>query len=125
MTIKVASTRQTQADNYKNLGRWLGLATGNPGDTSTPANELSGNGPEGAYARVQVAATSGTGGLINYANGSINAPATGSEYTVTHVIICSAATGNTMFDWAPLTTPQKVGPLGGVITLTGMKFTQT
>ena len=123
--IQIASTRQSQADNYKNLGRYFGLCTGNPGTTATPANEVSGTGPEGAYTRVQSTATSGSGGSVTYGNVSINAPATGSAYTVTHACICSTASGATMFDWAPLASSQQVGPLGGVITLTGASFTQT
>ncbi|TWS27274.1 hypothetical protein FK530_19195 [Tsukamurella conjunctivitidis] len=125
MAIQIAATRQNLADAYKAKGAYFGLCTGNPGTTTTPANEVTGTGPEGAYTRVQATTTSGSSGTVTYGNVSINAPATGSTYTVTHACICTAASGATQFDWAPLASSQQVGPLGGVITLTGASFTQT
>ena len=126
MGIKIAGTRQDLANTYKAKGSYFGLATGNPGDDASPENEVSGAGPEGTYARVQATTSSGTTGTVLYGNVAINAPATGSTYTVTHAIICTAASGATMFDWALLAGGgQQVGPLGGVITLTQASFTQT
>ncbi|TWS24411.1 hypothetical protein FK268_12540 [Tsukamurella sputi] len=123
--VNVIATKQAQADSFKARGSYLGVATGNPGTTTTPANELSGAGPEGTYSRSQATTASGTDGTVTYGNVQVHAPATGTAYNATHVILCSGASGNNMIDWAPLSPAQPVGPLGGVLTITGVKFTQT
>lgn len=131
MAIAVAATRQILADAYKNAGNRLAACKGDPGNGPSVANELSGTGPEGAYARATVNGTSGTGGAVTYPNATINAPATGSAYEVSWVALCSGATGNNMIDKARLVDangnpdPRPVGPLGGVIVVTNLTFTQT
>lgn len=94
MAIAVATTRQNLADRYGTLGAFFGLATGNPGTSATPASEASG----GSYARVATTWSPATGGNINGTACTINANAG----TYTHAPLCSAATGNTMIDWAAI-----------------------
>lgn len=125
MPIQGAAKRQQLADAYASDITHVGLATASPGTPPTVANELSGAGPEGTYARVTISSTAGTGGIRNFANGTLHAPATGSNYNITHLLLCTGATGNTMVDHAPLTTPIPIGPQGGVVTLSGVKYTQT
>lgn len=66
----IAATKQSMADAWKALGAFIGLATGDPGTTATPANELTG----GSYARVATTWTSATGGVVNGAAVTVNAP---------------------------------------------------
>ena len=96
MAIAVATTRQTLADAYKVIGNYVGLATADPGTTSTPANETSG----GSYARVATTWTSASGGVVNGSAVTINAPAG----TFTFAFLATAATGNNMFDKCSITS---------------------
>lgn len=97
MAIAIATTRQALADTYKTLGTWIGVATGAPGTTTTPANEASGGSP--AYARKQTTWTSSTGGVVNGSAVTIDVPAG----TYTHIILCSAASGANQVDNADVT----------------------
>lgn len=97
MAIAIATTRQALADTYKTLGTWIGVTTGAPGTSTTPANEAAGGSP--AYARKQTTWTSSTGGVVNGSAVTIDVP-TG---TYTHIILCSAATGNNQVDNADVT----------------------
>lgn len=96
----VAATADTIVSDYTALGNWIGLATGAPGSTATPANEASGGSP--AYARQStswtVAGATATGTSVTF-----NVPAA----TYTYMIVCSASTGNHMVDWCPI-TPQVI-----------------
>lgn len=98
MAIAVATTRQTLANAYGAIGTDLGLATGDPGTTSTPANEASG----GSYVRVAIPAgwSASTGGVINGAATTINVAAA----TYTFAFLATATTGNTMFDKCAITS---------------------
>jgi len=86
MAIAVGSTRQSLANSYAALGNWLGAATGNPGTTTTPANEVTGGSP--AYARGQTTWSAGSNGESNGTATTLNSPAA----TITYVILASAAT---------------------------------
>jgi hypothetical protein len=96
MAIAIAATRQALANTYATQGTYLGLTTGAPGTTSTPANEATGGG----YARVATTWTAGSGGVQNGSATTINAAAG----TYTYAILCSAATGATMVDNAAITS---------------------
>lgn len=98
MAIAVATTRQSLANQYATLGTWIGVCTGDPGTTSTPANEASGGSP--AYARQQTTWTAGAGGVSNGSAVTINVAAA----TYTYILLASAATGNTMIDKASITS---------------------
>ena len=98
MAIAVATTRQALADQYKTLGTWIGAATGDPGTTSTPANEATGGSP--AYARQQTTWTSSSGGVINGSAVTINVAAA----TYTYILLASAVSGNNMIDKAAVTS---------------------
>jgi hypothetical protein len=96
MAIAVATTRQTLADAYKAIGVYVGLATGDPGTSSTPSNEASG----GSYARVATTWTSSTGGVVNGSAVTINAAAA----TYTYAFLGTASSGNNMFDKCSITS---------------------
>ena len=93
MAIALATTRQTMANYYGTLGTWFGSSTGAPGTVATPANEATGGSP--AYARKQIAWVSGTGGNLSVSTPAIVDVAAG---TYTHILMCSAVSGNNMVD---------------------------
>jgi hypothetical protein len=96
MAIAVATTRQSLADQYKTLGAYVALCTGDPGTTASIANEATGGSP--AYARKLTTWTSSTGGVVNGSAVTIDAPAG----TYTHIALCSAVSGNNMVDKADI-----------------------
>src|SRR6185312_4929444 len=97
MPIAVATSRQALADTYKTLGTWIGVATGDPGTTSTPANEATGGSP--AYARKQTTWTSGSGGVVNGSAVTVDV----NTGTYTHILLASAVSGANMVDKADVT----------------------
>lgn len=97
MAIAVATTRQSLADHYGTLGGYIGAATGDPGTTASPANEVTGGSP--AYARKLTSWSSSTGGVINGSAVTIDSPAA----TITHILLASASSGNNMIDKADIT----------------------
>lgn len=98
MAIAVATTRQSLADQYKTLGTWIGVCTGDPGTTSTPANEATGGSP--AYARKATTWSSSTGGVVNGTAVTIDVAAA----TYTYVLLASGSSGNNMIDKAAVTS---------------------
>jgi hypothetical protein len=42
--VNVPSTAQTLSDDYVKMGTWIGLATDDPGNSPTPANEVTADG---------------------------------------------------------------------------------
>ena len=108
--VNVTSTAQTLAEDYKNLGSYIGLATDDPGSTATPMNEASGGSP--AYARQQTTWTAGSGGVYNGSAVTINVKGGGLTYK--YMILCSAATGGNMVDNCPI-PPQVMITDGAII----------
>jgi hypothetical protein len=98
MAIAVATTRQSLAAQYATLGTWIGVCTGDPGTTSTPANEATGGSP--AYARVATTWTAGAGGVENGSAVTINVAAA----TYTYILLASGSSGNNMIDKAAVTS---------------------
>jgi len=96
----VSATAGTIVTDYKSLGNWVGLATGNPGSTSTPANEATGGSP--AYARQSTTWTV-SGATATGSSVTINVPAG----TYSYMILCSGSSGNNMVDWCPI-SPQVI-----------------
>lgn len=96
----VSATLTGLVTYYVGLGNWMGLATGVPGTSSTPANEATGGSP--AYARqsttwnVSAATALGTPVIFNVPAG-----------TYGYLLLCSGSSGNNMVDWAPI-TPQVI-----------------
>jgi hypothetical protein len=86
----LAVTRESVATFYTTLGTFLGVATGNPGTTTTPANEASGGTP--TYARVATtwgtATDNGTVASISGSAVTLNVP----PATYDFAILASAAT---------------------------------
>lgn len=116
MAIAIAATRQSLADAYKVLGTWIGVTTGAPGTSATPSNEATGGSP--AYARKQTTWTSSTGGVVNGSAVNIDVAAA----TYTHIILCSASSGNNQIDNSDVT--DVVMSAQGQIVVTPT-FTQT
>lgn len=103
------ATSDTLVTTFVGLGAWIGLATGNPGSTATPANEAVGGSP--AYARQETTwSTSGSQ--------SIGSPVTFNvgPGTYSYVILCSGSSGANMVSYSPI-TPQ-VTPIQTTITIT-------
>jgi hypothetical protein len=118
MAIAVTTTKNTMATYYGTLGTYIGLATGNPGSTATPSNEVTGGSP--AYARVATTWGSASGGAITGTAVTINTPAA----TITYIILASAATTGAanMIDNASITSVVMSGQGQIVVTPT---YTQT
>jgi hypothetical protein len=105
----VDSTSDAQVVNYVGLGSWIGLCTGNPGNTNSPANEAIGGSP--AYARQETT-------WVTTGSTSIGSPVTLNvgPGTYSYMIMCSASSGANMVDWTPI-TPQ-VTAVQRTITIT-------
>jgi len=118
MAIAIGATRQSLANSYSALGNWIGAATGNPGTSATPVNEVTGGSP--AYARVQTTWSAGSGGVSNGTATTLNSPAA----TITYVILASAATTGAanMIDNCAITSVVLSGQGQIVVTPT---YTQT
>jgi hypothetical protein len=116
--VNVTKTAQALAEDYTNMGSYIGLATGDPGSTATPMNEASGGSP--AYARQPTNWGAGTGGVYNGTPVTINVKGGGLTYN--YMILCSGATGNNMVDNCPI--PPQVMTADGPITVTPV-YTQS
>lgn len=96
--VTCTATLNSLAAVYAGYGSWIGLATGAPGDTATPANEATGGSP--AYARKATTWSAGTVGVQNGTAVTIDVAAA----TYTYVILASNSTGNNMRDNASITS---------------------
>jgi hypothetical protein len=105
----VAATRQAMADAWKVLGAYIGLATGDPGTTATPASELTG----GSYARVTTTWTSSTGGVVNGSAVTINAPG---SVAITYAFQATGLSSNTQIDHIAVTSTTL--PSAGTVVVT-------
>ncbi|MFZ1161802.1 hypothetical protein [Mycobacterium sp.] len=118
--VNVASTAQTLSDDYAALGKWIGLATANQGNSSGLPLEVPAGA--GGYQRAPVTWNSSGGGLSDGEPVTLNAPA--GEYTF--VILCSAQAdandpGDTVLDYCKIDT---ILNIDGQIVVTP-KYTQT
>lgn len=95
--VTCVAALNTLAADYAGLGNWIGLATGAPGTSATPANEASGGSP--AYARIQTTWSAGTTGVQNGTAVTINVQAA----TYTYMLTASSSSGNNMADNASIT----------------------
>lgn len=116
MAIAVTTTKNTMATYYGTLGTYIGLATGAPGSTSTPSNEVTGGSP--AYARKATTWGSAAAGAITGSAVTIDTPAA----TVTYILLGSAVSGANMIDNASITSVVMSGQGQIVVTPT---YTQT
>jgi hypothetical protein len=107
--MNVTATKNTLVDAFAALGAHIGLATGSPGASATPANEATG----GSYARVATTWGAAASGLRTGTAVIINAAAG----TYTHGFIASAASGNNQIDNAAL-SPNIVLNAAGQIVVT-------
>lgn len=82
------------------LGNWLGLATGNPGNTSSPQNEAVGGSP--VYTRQETTwSVSGSTAIGSPVTFNVGAG------TYTYLICCSGSSGSNMVSWTPITPQTK------------------
>lgn len=97
--VVCTATLNTLAQDYVNLGNWIGLATGSPGTSSTANNEASGGSP--AYARLATTwGTSTTAGVQNGTAVTLNVSAA----TYTYMLVASSSAGANMQDNASITS---------------------
>jgi hypothetical protein len=96
----VTTTLQSLVTYYVGLANWLGLGTGLPGSSTTPANEATGGSP--AYAR-QSTTWNVTGATSLGSPTIFNVPAG----TYGYLLLCSGSSGANMVDWCPF-TPQVI-----------------
>lgn len=96
--VTCTATLNSLAAAYAGYGSWVGLATGAPGTTSTPANEASGGSP--AYARKNTTWSAGSTGVQNGTAVTIDVAAA----TYTYVLLASNSSGNNMTDNATITS---------------------
>jgi hypothetical protein len=96
----VSTTLQSLVTYYSGLGNWMGLATGNPGSSTTPLNEATGGAPP--YVR-QATTWNVTGSTALGSALIFNVPAGSYNY----LLLCSASSGANMVDWCPF-TPQVI-----------------
>lgn len=118
MPIRIPASRQVLANAYAGLGTYLAACTGDPGTTTTVANETSGTGGSGAYARLATSWSAGSGGVQNGSQVILSVPAA----TFTFGALCSAATGAAQVDNASITSTAFTSPGQLVMTPT---YTQT
>jgi len=109
MAINVPGTAQKLADDYTQLGAYIGLTTDDPGTTAPPANEPTG----GVYKRQKTTWTHTSGGVYTGSQVTIPVPAG----TYKFMIVMDAATGGDLIDWCKIpATP--ITPGGGKILVT-------
>jgi hypothetical protein len=114
MPIAVAASRQTLANAYAGLGTYIGVCTGDPGTTNTPANETSGSG----YTRVATTWTPGSTGTEAGSPCTINVPAG----TFTYILLASGVSGTNMVDKTSVSSTAMGSPGQLVVT---PNYTQT
>jgi hypothetical protein len=101
--VNVSSTAQALSDYYTSKGIWVGLATADPGSSTTPnpGSEVTvGAGPGQGYARQQTMWGSGSGGVNTGSAVTFNVPA--GVYTYMILATDSDPTKANMFDNCPI-----------------------
>lgn len=89
--IKNALANKVAAD-----ATWIGVATAAQSAGSTVTSEATGGSP--AYARKQTTWGAASGGVVTGTQITLDLPAG----TYTHVLLCTASTGNTLYEWYAL-----------------------
>jgi hypothetical protein len=78
---------------------WIGLATAGQSAGTAVTSEATGGSP--AYARKQTTWGAASGGVVTGSAVTIDLAAG----TYTHVLLCTASTGSTLYEWYALGTP--------------------
>jgi hypothetical protein len=76
--VNVSSTAQSLSNDYAGMGAWIGLATDDPGSTTTAANEASG----GNYSRVKTTWSPGDAGVNQGSPVKISLPSGSYPYMI-------------------------------------------
>ena len=104
MAVAVLATRNALAGYYSTAaGSYIGLASGDPGTSATPASEATGGSP--AYARK--ATTFGAGGTSASVGSAVTLDSLAATYT--YILVATALTGNVMTDKATISLSHAVG----------------
>lgn len=114
--VNCVNTLNSLAAAYAGYGNWVGLATANPGTSTTPTAEATGGSP--AYARKQTTWSAGSTGVQNGTAVTIDVAAA----TYNYMLTASAATGANMQDNASI-TPVVMGAQGQIVVTP--TYTQT
>ncbi len=114
--VTCTATLNSMAAHYAGLGSFVGLATGAPGTSSTPANEATGGSP--AYARLATTWSAGTTGVQNGTAVTLDVAAA----TYSYMLLASSSSGNNQQDNATITSVVMGGQGQIVVTPT---FTET
>jgi hypothetical protein len=109
MSHQIAASKDGAATAFKANATWIAVCTASPGVGPAVSNEATG----GSYARVQTTWGTVTAGVVSGSAVTVNLPVG----TFTHIAICTAATGSTLYDWYPLGT-SIVMSIAGTVTIT-------
>lgn len=93
--VACTATLNNLAAAYASYGAYIGVCTGNPGISATPAHEAAGGSP--AYARIATTWSSETTGVQRGSSVLVSLP----PGVYTYMLIASAASGNNMTDNIP------------------------
>jgi hypothetical protein len=96
--VVCTATLNNLAAAYVGYGTFVGLATGAPGATATPANEATGGSP--AYARKATTWSAGTTGVQNGTAVTIDVAAA----TYTFMLLANLVSGANQYDNAAITS---------------------
>lgn len=109
MTHQTAASKNGAAAAFAANATWIAVCTASPGTGTTVSNEATG----GSYARVQTTWGAPSAGVVTGSAVTVNLPVG----TFTHIAICTASTGATLYDWYPLGT-SIVMSVAGTATIT-------
>lgn len=113
MAIATVGCRTSMAGYYSTAaGSYIGLASGDPGTTSTPASEATGGSP--GYARK--ATTWGAGSASSSVGSAVTLDSAAATYT--YILVATASTGNNMTDKASISSVTLSGQGTVVVTPT-------
>lgn len=98
MALNVAASKNALAGKFATDATWIAVCTASPGAGPAVSNEATGGSP--AYARKQTTWGSASGGVISGSAVTVDLPAG----TYTHIAICTASTGSTLYEWYALGT---------------------
>lgn len=109
MSHQIAASKDGAATAFKTNATWIAVCTASPGTGPAVSNEATG----GSYARVQTTWGTVTGGVTTGSAVTVNLPVG----TFTHIAICTASSGSTLYDWYALGT-SIVMSIAGTVTIT-------
>lgn len=107
MALNVAASKNALAGKFATDATWIAITTASPGAGPAVSNEATGGG----YARQQTTWGSASGGVVT--GSQVTVPLAAGTYT--HIAICTASTGSTLYEWYPLGTSLVLSVAGNVL----------